>query len=633
MKIDSIKISGFKGIPVCANFTPENREIPPNVFWRNPVFQIYFPKSSPHISAIIGPNSCGKSSVLQALQYFFGANAKTQDECLFYLKDTGHPIIIEITFRGKVTNPQNWHQTNCANIDGIFFLTLVSIFTTEKRVKLIKDSNGVFKKQATADNDFIESLLPKFRLFPVDSSLSDAVNPEKKNLANEIIDDVISNSSNASNRTIQYKIQKSLTELSQLVQRSNNPDAWKDLEKIEGSISSGLMELGPEKPGVKFNISESIPTLQDIFTKGRFTIDDGVEIGFGGQGLGVQRTFLISLLKSWAEIVGHRKNNQDYFFAIEEPEVFLHPHAIRYLLDVMLEISKEDQVVFTSHNSEFVNSVPLENIIKMCRNGNNRSVIQPNLAQLSQKEKTKVQRYLLEDKSDMLFAKAVLLVEGQTELFALPQFTKKINLELNKKGCSIVFTGSVDNFKVYHQILEAFGIPHNILADGDGNRQSRENKLQRLTNHIHVMDEDFEYLIANKIQEERIIEIVNQCRDYQGLSHVRKLEGIDVTAEQVRSAWWDKISKEINDDIAREHRDQIEEQKENIRAILNTLAETAVQNNYLSPSARTKRLAKRIKDQTKPLAGRAIGYLLTAEEIELLDEVHDALNELIDLAA
>jgi predicted ATP-dependent endonuclease of OLD family len=630
MKIDSIKISGFKGIPVCAEYI----EDPMNIVWRDPVFQISFPKNSSYISAIIGPNSCGKSSVLYALQYFFGSNAKILDECLYYLKDISHPIIIEITFRGKIASPQDWHQTNCQNIDGISYLTLTLIFTTDKRIKLIKGANGAIRKQVAADNDNIDSLLPKFRLFPADSSLSDAVNPEKKTLAAELIEDVVSNSQNASNRTIQHKIHKTLHELELLVQRDENAAdaAWRDLEKLEESISSGLMELGPGKPSVKFNISDSIPTIQDIFLKGRFNVNDGVELGFGGQGLGIQRTFLISLLSTWAETIGHRKNNQDYFFAIEEPEVFLHPHAIRYLLDVLLGISKNDQVVFTSHSSEFVNSVPIENVIKIRRNGNTRSVIQPNLEHLSQKEITKVQRYLLEDKSDMLFAKAVLLVEGQAELFALPRFAKKLDLELNRKGCSIVITSSITNFSVYHQILTAFGIPHIILADGDGKRQSAENKLRNLAESIYILDEDFEFLIADKLEEQRILEIINQCRKLQGDSRINNLDEANLTAEQIKSAWWNKINDEINADIANEHRCQLNQQKNEIKRILNEIAQKSVENDYLFPTVRKKKLARKIQNQTKPLAGRVIGDLLTLDEIRQLQEVYNALINLVELA-
>ncbi len=633
MRIDSIKISGFKGIPVCADFIPEQGGKPASVIWQDPVFQINFPKTSPYISAIIGPNSCGKSSVLYALQYFFGSNAKIADECQYGFKDTSHPIIIEITFYGKILNPQTWHQTNCVIRDGVYFLTLISVFTTDKRFKLIKGANNQIRKQTTADNEDVDLLLPKYRLFPADSSFSEAVVPEKKTLAAELIEDVISNSQNASNRTIQHKIQKSLNELSQLVQRDHNviSGAWRHLEILEESISSGLMELGSGKPGVKFNISESIPSLKEIFTKGRFSIDDGVDLDFGGQGLGIQRTFLISLLKTWADTIGHRKDNQDYFFAIEEPEVFLHPHAIRYLLNVLLEISKNDQVVFTSHNSEFVNSVPIENVVKMSRNGNNRSVIQPNLAHLHQKEKTKIQRYLLEDKSDMLFAKAVLLVEGQAELYALPRFAEKLHLELNRKGCSIVYTGSITNFLVYHQILAAFGIPHIILADGDGNRQSAEGKLRELAENIYILDEDFEFLIADKLGEQRILEIINQCQKLQGGSRFNHLDEVNLTAEQIKSAWWRKINEEINADIANEHRPHINQKKNEIKKILSEIAQEAVDNDYLFPTARKKKLARKIQNQTKPLAGRVIGDLLTLDEIRQLQEVSDALNKLIEL--
>ena len=101
-------------------------------------------------------------------------------------------------------------------------------------------------KEASARYDNIESLY-KIRLFPADSSLPDAVNPEKKTLAAELIDDVISNSKNASSQKIQYKIQKVLKELEQLVQRDENTagKAWRDLEKLEESISSRLMEFRP----------------------------------------------------------------------------------------------------------------------------------------------------------------------------------------------------------------------------------------------------------------------------------------------------------------------------------------------------------------------------------------------------
>lgn len=630
MKIDNVKLSGFKGIPFCANFSEENSQ----VTWEDLIFQVTFPQNSPFLSAVIGPNSCGKSSILYALQYFFSSTTKLSDECFYFLKNTLRPIIMELTFWGKITEPQEWHQNNCKVEGDTYYLSLLSVTNIEKRLTFIRIPDGSLRKPNKVDNDQLDKLLPKFRLFPADSKLTDEVNPEKKNLAAELIEDIISTAPNSSNRSIQYKIQKSLHELEQLVTReeNNSVSAWKDLEKLESSISSSLIELGSGKPQVRFNINENIPSLQTIFSKGKFKVIDGVELGLEGQGLGIQRTFLMSVLNTWANIIGHRKSNQDYIFAVEEPEVFLHPHAIRYLLNILVGISKRDQVIFTSHVSEFVNSVPIDNVIKVCRNGNSRYVIQPNLDQLPQKDKTKVQRYLLEDKSDMLFARAVLLVEGQSELFALPRFAEKLNFDINKKGCSIVFTGSFSNFPVYHQILQAFRIPHIILSDGDGNRQSAVDRLNGLADEIFVLEEDFEYLIADTLTEDRILKIVNHCRKLQGQKPLANLENTGINAEQLKSDWWKKLTDEINADIVPEYRSRINQQKRKIERILIQIAQTTIENNYLLPTVQTKKRAKIIKLQTKPLAGRVIGEIVTTEEIMNMAEIYPAISRLIEIA-
>ena len=152
---------------------------------------------------------------------------------------------------------------------------------------------------------------------------------------------------------------------------------------------------------------------------------------------------------------------------------------------------------------EFVNSVPLDNVIKIRRAGNTRSIIQPNLDHLVAAEKTKVQRYLLEERSDMLFARAVLLVEGQSEFLAIPNFARKLNIDLNKRGISIVFTEGNQNFSTYHHILSAFGIPHVILADGDGNKSSKVEKYRDYADHLFVLEEDFEFMIVSSLSSAR----------------------------------------------------------------------------------------------------------------------------------
>lgn len=471
-------------------------------------------------------------------------------------------------------------------------------------------------------------------MISADSKLADEINPEKKNLVTDLIDDLISKAPSSSNQSILHKLQKSLNELDKLVSRNseNHSALWKDVENLESLISSGLNELTPGKPQVHFNINENVPSLQTLFSKGKFSVIDGVEIGFDGHGMGIQRTFLVSVLSAWVATIGHKKVNQDYVFAIEEPELYLHPHAIRTLLSTLEGISKSDQVIFTSHVSEFVNSVPLDNVVKIHRAGNLRTVIQPELNQLTDQEKNKVLRYLREEKSDMLFARAVLLVEGQSEFFAFPNLARKLNVNFNKQGISVVFANGNSNFATYHQILTAFGIPHLIFADGDGNKQAVEDKLRRLTENFIVLDYDFEYSIASTLSDRRLLHIINRCRSLRGEQLLKNLDVTGITASQLKKAWWKNLNDDINADIVSEYRNQYNAQKAQINKILDQIAENVEENNHLLPTAQNKKRAALLKHQTKPLAGRVVGEEIFIEELDRMPEILLAIHRIVELA-
>ena len=154
----------------------------------------------------------------------------------------------------------------------------------------------------------------------------------------------------------------------------------------------------------------------------------------------------------------------------------------------------------------------------------------------------------------MLFARAVLLVEGQTEYFAIPGFSKTLGKDLDRNGISVVFVNGKDNFPIYHKILEKFEIPHLILGDGDGNRSHKENLYKNLADDYEVLDFDFEYLIASTISKKRMIRIINKCRTYQGKNRIKKLECCNITANQLKKGWWESIKDDIYSDISKEYR-------------------------------------------------------------------------------
>ena len=139
------------------------------------------------------------------------------------------------------------------------------------------------------------------------------------------------------------------------------------------------------------------------------------------------------------------------------------------LLNTLEELGRHDQVIFTTHSSEFVNRAPLGNVLTVQRcDCDNRApaASRGEFGGLRADDLAKVQRYLQEDRSDMLL-RAALLVEGQAELFALPNFARTLGLDLDGNGVSVVFVNGLGNFYTYHHILR-LQHPHVILVDGDG---------------------------------------------------------------------------------------------------------------------------------------------------------------------
>jgi putative ATP-dependent endonuclease of OLD family len=66
----------------------------------------------------------------------------------------------------------------------------------------------------------------------------------------------------------------------------------------------------------------------------------------------------------------------------------------------------------------------------------------------------------------MLFARGVILVEGDAERFLVPTFATKLKMPLDKLGISICSVAGA-NFLPYAKLLAGLGIPFSIITDWD----------------------------------------------------------------------------------------------------------------------------------------------------------------------
>src|SRR5262249_10650253 len=155
-------------------------------------------------------------------------------------------------------------------------------------------------------------------------------------------------------------------------------------------------------------------------------------------------------------------------FAIEEPELFLHPHAQRQLAQALAEIAaaSDHQVFVCSHSTHFVDLDRYQNIVLVAKTENSTSVRQCT-TELFEGEDAQDKRnrfhmaaWINPDRGEIFFAKKVVLVEGETERTILPYLADKLSCW--DPAISVIDCGSKHNLPLYIRILNAFSIPYTV---------------------------------------------------------------------------------------------------------------------------------------------------------------------------
>lgn len=124
------------------------------------------------------------------------------------------------------------------------------------------------------------------------------------------------------------------------------------------------------------------------------------------------------------------------FLVIEEPEAHIHTHMQKTLFD---RLNYDDtQVIYSTHSTHISEVSNVENINILGRQGGRCEVFQPS-AGLDSSQIGNIQRYLDAVRSNLLFAKSVMLVEGDAEEILIPILVKKVfGLSLDELGISLI---------------------------------------------------------------------------------------------------------------------------------------------------------------------------------------------------
>lgn len=234
-------------------------------------------------------------------------------------------------------------------------------------------------------------------------------------------------------------------------------------------------------------------------------------------------------------------------FVFEDPELHLHPSAQRSLSKLIESHSRDNQIIIITHSPTFINYINIvRNTIVRYKEGET-AITQLKKDTFTKQELSKLSKELNGEKKEIFFSRAVLLVEGDTELGALPIFAEKIGKNFDIYN---VFVCSVDgkkSFSIYQKILESFEIPYAILCDEDANSLSN---IRRCKNKI-ILKPNFEGVLINAGFDY----ILNEAKKELGGSKARigRYVAEKITKEQIPKDFVDiintvvKLSKGLED--------------------------------------------------------------------------------------
>jgi putative ATP-dependent endonuclease of the OLD family len=219
---------------------------------------------------------------------------------------------------------------------------------------------------------------------------------------------------------------------------------------------------------------------------------------------------------------------------LDEPEIHLHPYMqrslIRYLMNIIankdsgfMEVISNifsidrflGQIIVSTHSPNILLS-DYKQIIRFYK-GHGDELVVKNGQEITLEEN--IEKHLLKNipyVKEAFFSKCVILVEGDTELGAFPVFARKLKIDLDDYGISVIQAGSADSIPPLMEMLEEFGVNTISLMDAD----KHDEEYEDIENLYFTDRQDFEDEIVSMCienEEQDTLKKIIKDNDTEGL--------------------------------------------------------------------------------------------------------------------
>lgn len=419
------------------------------------------------LQLIAGPNNAGKSSLVKILETFFSDPNTSDIQALQplneYYRNGGARMLssIKIHFCG-LTGDELKIPGHAVTTDGSFWVSIESTRTGKIQYKT-KNNSGtesrIIYEHVLQSFDFVK--IPSVRVNDADQSDTD----QSMSRLYKTLEGILVRSGNKRSTQLQKEFARVIAPVEELVR-----------DVLEQSLSAVATELPFEEPILGVELPSSQFAVRGMLQEATIKSHDDAIVSIADRGTGFQSALVLGILRY---ISGQgAQSDTKAIFAIEEPEAFLHPQTQRAMAKILNEISTGAQLFVTTHSPVVVDSFPVDQIVRLplMPEGVTFSYSRPELAT---NDVGKLTRYCDAANSELIFANAVILVEGHGDKLVVDYLLERITGGAGAHyalGITVIDATGISTIKHLLKLAELFSVRAYILTDKDGLHKNGSGK-------------------------------------------------------------------------------------------------------------------------------------------------------------
>jgi putative ATP-dependent endonuclease of the OLD family len=419
------------------------------------------------IMALVGPNNAGKTNILSALSFVLGDRFPTRQGLAlsdFYRQDEERAISIRISFRRNPDRIARVHVYQDGR-QGEFKARYWDVHGAREQYL----SNDIREKCAIVYLDASRNF---------DTHFSPSRWSMFGRIARDLHEDLMRNVPTAR----QAELKRHLEAAQELLKT----DKYRDFE--DAIADAFLTQVRNTSHQVKLDFRTFDPlnfykSLQPLL------VENGVSKSPSEAGSGMRNLIVMALFRAYAKAF-----RGDAIFAIEEPEIFLHPHAQRSLATLFEELAAAgNQVFYSTHSATFVNVERSDRIVLVDMSPDDdgelcsrvrvtrdedlldaRQALHPTREITLESMRERFRNLCGLEHAEAFFARGVLLTEGPSEREAMPIYAKGCGIDFDALGISVVSAGGKTNIDSFYHLYRAHEIPVYVVFDNDRGGRSED---------------------------------------------------------------------------------------------------------------------------------------------------------------